>query len=376
MNVRPMILLFAAVPLLGGCDEKKVSSDVKADGGTGTDKYASADPKLAKALQAVASASAASDNGPPPDGVFAPGAADQRHPRGAPTKVDIIGEGSGPTVSLLGSGDGGADALASSYGPAALSLAMQTGQRTALPSLDLGLQLGPAKKDDGGPEWLVAEVKRVRPAREQLGALPADFDKKIATLEGTLIRVKTTADGHASEAQEQLGKAAPPEFDRFAQEAVEALMLDTVPLPSKPVAVGAQWIAETRMALSGVDVIAYRAYRIKSAEADRLHLTVDVKAYATNKDMDPQGLLQGLPKGSTLIQFDAQAQGELELVRGEFLARKSELQERVILVFAGPGGPQPSAQQGGMPGNIIPVQLQSRSQFVRGEDLRAALKAP
>jgi hypothetical protein len=85
--------------------------------------------------------------------------------------------------------------------------------------------------------------------------------------------------------------------------------------------------------------------------------------------------LPGLPKGATLEQFDAQAQGELELVRGEAVARKADVQERVILVFSGPGGPQPSQQPGGMPGNVIPAQIQSHVQLVRGDDLRAAASA-
>jgi hypothetical protein len=146
----------------------------------------------------------------------------------------------------------------------------------------------------------------------------------------------------------------------------------TVPPPPKPVGVGAQWIAETRMPLSGLDVIAYRAFRVKSIEGDRLHLTLDVKAYATSKDVQ----IAGVPKEATLEQFDAQGQGELEVVRGEALARKFDLQERVVLVFSGPGGPQPPSQPGQPPGNLIPVQIQSQATLVRGDDLRAASRQP
>ena len=369
---RPMLLLAVAGALLGvGCDEKKTASDMHGDAGAGTDKYASADPKLTKVLQAASSASAATDNGPPPNGIFPPGAADQRHPHGTPTKVEVVSEGASPGISLLASADGGGDAaLVSSYGPAALNLAMQMGQRMALPTLDLGVQIGPAKKEDGGPDWLVGEVRRSRPSKEQVGALPPGSDKEIAGLEGTLLRMKVTPDGREGEAQEQLGKSAPPELDRLAENALEALEFATVPLPAQPVGIGAQWIAETRMAVSGMDVVAYRAYRIKGVEGDRVQLSVDVKAYAANKD----SALAGVPKGATLEQFDAEAQGELELVRGEFMARKSDVQQRVVLVFAGPGGPQPAQQPGGAPGNMLTAQIQSRSRLIRGDDLRAALK--
>ena len=250
-----IVLALAGAALLGAaCDEKKnTESSSSADAGASTDKYATADPKLTKALQAAAAASANNENGPPLDGIFAPGVADKRHPKGAPTTVDMVGDGDEPRVALAGASP---DAMRTSYGPAALELGMQTGPRMVTPTVDMGLTLGPAKKDDGGADWLVADVRRAAPAKEQLGELPPGTDKAIATLEGTQVRVKLTADGAESDVQMQLGKQAPTELDRIAQNAAEALVFATVPLPPKPVGVGAQWIAETRMPLSSLDVIA------------------------------------------------------------------------------------------------------------------------
>jgi hypothetical protein len=158
----------------------------------------------------------------------------------------------------------------------------------------------------------------------------------------------------------------------LTQSASEALVFATVPLPPKPVGVGAQWIAETRMPFSGLDVLAYRAYRVKSLEGDRIHLTLDVKAYAVGRDLN----IQGVPKGATFEEFDAQSQGELELVLGESLARKSDIQQRVVMIFAGPGGPQAPQQPGQPPGNMLTAQVTSQVTLVRGEDLRAAMKEP
>ncbi len=132
-----------------GCDEKEKrasSGAPSAEAGVTADKYATADPKLAKALQATTSASAASDKGPPPSGVFPPGAADARHRVGAPTTVDLISDGAEPQVSLLASVDGSADgARSGNYGPAALELTTHIG-RSMLPTVDFGLALGPAKR--------------------------------------------------------------------------------------------------------------------------------------------------------------------------------------------------------------------------------------
>jgi len=370
-----VLLLALAAPLAGAvaCEDKKPSSDApRADAGAGTDKYASADPKLEKAMKAAASASAAATTGPPPTGIFEAGAADQRHPKGTPTRVDMVSEGADPKVSLAAAADGGADSRASSYGPAIMELAMELGPRLAMPTIDFGMVLGPGKKDEGGADWLVAAVVKTSPAKQQLAQLPPGLEKDIATLQGTEIRVKVTPDGRESDVLTELSKTAKAELARVAQNAAEALVFATVPLPPKSVGVGGQWIAETRMPLSGLDVLAYRAYRVKSIDGDRVHLTLDVKAYAASHDVS----IEGVPKGATFEQFEAQSQGELELVRGESLARKSDVQQRVVMIFAGPGGIQPPQQQGQPPGNMMTAQISSQATIVRGEDLRQAMKKP
>jgi hypothetical protein len=366
------LALAGAALLCAGCDDKKTTlSSPSADAGASTDKYATADPKLAKALQAAAAAgSATGENGPPPAGIFPPGVADKRHPKGAPTTVDMVGDGDEPRITLSGLPP---DALRTSYGPAALELGMQTGPRMVTPTIDLGLSLGPAKKDDGGGDWLVADVKKSFPAKEQLGALPPGTDKAIGSLAGTQVRVKLNADGAESEVQDDLAKGAVPEVERVGKNAAEALVLASVPLPPKPVGVGAQWIAETRMPLSSLEVIAYRAFKVKSIDGNRIRLSFDLKAYATS----PTTTL-GVPKGATMEQVDAQAQGELELVRGEVLARKSDVQLRVVMIFQAPGTADPadpSAEPGQPPpGKTLSAQMQSQATFVRGDDLRAAMR--
>jgi hypothetical protein len=367
-----------AMILAGACDEKK-SADTASSVEAGTDKYVTADPKLAKALQAAASAAAASENGPPLDGIFPPGVADKRHPKGVTTKVDVIGDGDEPRISLAGPSP---DATrAASFGPGAMELQMQMGPRVAMPTVDFGLVLHPAKKEDGGADWLVADVKKASTAKEQLGELPPGTDQAIASLGGTQIRIKLSTDGSESDLQMQLGKDSHAELERLARSAAEALVFATVPTPPKPVGVGAQWIAETRMPLSGLDVIAYRAYRVKGIDGARVHLTLDVKAYAAGTDTD----LLGVPKGATLKQIDATAQGEMELVRGEVLARKSDVQQRIVMMFDAPGEAQPPSVPGQAPQpdepsdkasgpKTLTAQMQSQATFVRGDDLRSALR--
>ncbi len=368
----PALLALALVAPLGvaACEEKKPTDTAHDDAGAGADKYATADPKLARALQAAASASAAADNGPPPTGIFAPGAADARHPRHAPTKVDVVSDGADPKVSLATTAGAPGDAArTASFGLAVLEIAQQMGQRVALPTIDFSLMLGPPPKDDPNPGQLVATLKIVTPAKEQMAQLPSGMDREIATLQGSEIRVALTPDGRESDVSLSLGKSSKPELDRLVQNAAEALVFAIVPLPDKPVGVGAQWIAETRMPLGGVDVIAYRAYRVKSIDGDRLHLTLDVKAYAADKGAQ----IAGVPAGATFEQFDTLAQGELELVRGEMVARKFDLQQREIMMFAPAGGAD--KQPGQPPGaGMMTAQVVSQATLVRGDDLKQALK--
>jgi hypothetical protein len=368
------IYLFAPIVLLTAvaCEDKKAPAEsARADAGASTDKYATADPKLEKALRAATSATATANNGPPPTGVFAPNAADLRHRKGTGEKVDLVGEGSDPRVLLApGAGAGLEAARASAYGPAVLEVGMQTGPRTALPTIDLSLVFGPAKGDDASPDGLIAEVRKAAPAKEQLGQLPQEAAHEIASLAGTQLVVKMSADGGPSDAHVRFGKNPPGELERIVlRNAVEALAFSVVPFPSKPVGAGAQWIAETRMPWSGVDVIVYRAYRLKSIQDDRLTLSLDVKAYAASNDTQ----IPGVPKGATLEQFDAQAQGEVQLVRGEALARKFDMQQRIAMVFQAPDA-EKSAPPSGLPeGKMVTAQLQGQAAMIRGGDLRAGL---
>jgi hypothetical protein len=376
--------LLAAMALAGvACEKQQKSAARASDAGAEVTKFVTADPKIEKALQAVASA-APDDKGPPPDGVFGPGLADRRHPRATPTKVDLVSDGAEPRVLIVAPGEA---ARGASYGPAGLELAAQMGARIALPTVDMSLVLGPAKKDDGGSDWIVGDVKKVVPAREQFGELPPGTDREIAKLAGTLLRVKTGADGLGTDVGLVLSKSAPPELERLAQNGNEALQLATVAPPPRAVGVGAQWIAESRMSMAGVDVVAYRAYRVKSVTGDRVRVSMDLKGYATSSDLQ----LSGVPQGAKLVQMSAEGQGEMELVKGELVARKADIQERVVMVFQSPAAPATSAQAAPDPfgsgsadpgdqkppaGSAMTAQIVSQATLVRGDDLRAAMKQP
>ncbi|MGA2448519.1 MAG: hypothetical protein ABTD50_07585 [Polyangiaceae bacterium] len=374
---KPSVLALIAVSaaLVIACESKRAptGSDLPGDAAVGTDKYAAADPKLAKALQAAASNSAASDNGPPPEGVFEPGVADRRHPKNVPAKVELISAGSEPRV-IVGSvteGDAAVPdiARAKSYGPGFVEVSLQRG-RNAFPSVDLGLSIGPAKRDEGGFDWIVAEVKRTQLSKSQPGQLPPGIEKEMATLTGTTARVHMTLDGRSGDMQSELAKGALADLQPIAGLLGETLEIATVARPPQPVGVDAQWIAEVRTSLAGIDVMEYRAYRVKGIEGERVHLTVEIRAYVASRDVT----FPGAPKDSTVEQFEAEGQGELELVRGEILARQATISERALVFFRLAGEANPRGGQGGPSAGVVPVELRGQLVFARGEDIRAVTK--
>ena len=80
----------------------------------------------------------------------------------------------------------------------------------------------------------------------------------------------------------------------------------------------------------------------------------------------------------------------MEMVRGEVLARKSDVQQRLVMVFQAPGTkapppadpaePQdqqdPDQPRQPPPGSTMTAQIMSQATLVRGDDLRSALKQP
>src|SRR5215212_4439157 len=94
----PLLVLLA----LTACEknEPKPESTRKED--AGTSKVEAIDPNLAEAVAAASAATPGGrggppgqvEGGPPPDGVFAPGAADKELARGALPKITLGNEGS------------------------------------------------------------------------------------------------------------------------------------------------------------------------------------------------------------------------------------------------------------------------------------------
>jgi hypothetical protein len=245
------------------------------------------DKKLAAAIAAAesaapasaASANAASGDGPPEMGVFAPGKADKLQPQGAPPKVEVFNEGSDPKTQLT-------------YAPLAddqkttLQISVRLGPQSALPTIDFELLARTAgdkkdkkddkkdkkdKKDDkkadappssetpAGSFPVAIKIVSASTSKDQPASLPKEISDKIAKLKGSELRYALSPDGAATEMGVGLPKDAPTELIDVLRALAEAISLNTVALPKKPVGVGAQWMVTDRSASFGIGVVRDRA---------------------------------------------------------------------------------------------------------------------
>jgi hypothetical protein len=100
---RVPILIGVTLSVLG-CAKENPPSEATPRPDAGASKAEAMDPDLAQAMAAASAMrapAAAVEGGPPPNGIFAPGAADKEIARGQAPKLTLGSEGAEPRVSLL-----------------------------------------------------------------------------------------------------------------------------------------------------------------------------------------------------------------------------------------------------------------------------------
>ncbi len=334
--------LLAAVATQTGCEDKSKSSpspESSASAAPATDM--AIDPNVTKALAATsATAAEAPGDGPPATGVFGPGGADKVHARGAPVEVKLGSDGSAPRVAV--------GSPAPFKGNATLTVAIQMGPRNALPTVDFGLEFVPEKADKAaaGAPAIVVKIKKADLSSEQLGQVPAAAAKEIGKLKGSELRIVRGPDGAASDLTLQMAKDAAPDLERMLATLGDAIMAFEVPPPPKPVGVGAVWIAQTRNAYTGIDVVSYRMYKVTEIKGDDVTISVEVKQYAAGPNMT----FAGLPPTAQLAQFESLGDGELTVRKGESFPKDGKFAQQLSIGMPG---------QGQNANRVMMLQLQS-----------------
>jgi hypothetical protein len=330
--------------LLVACQEKTERS---AEPAASVDKNAAIDPAVAKAMaaasaQAAKGAAPSASGGPPPNGIFAPGAADKELTRGAAPKLTLGGTGSEPRVSL-----GAAQPKPGWKATGNIQVVMQADPRQGGLPIDLGMTLEASKPggDAAGGASFVNVSAKVTAAKVGVTGVPRDLEERIAGLKGARVTYQVAPDGSGSNYKTEGGAGAAEVKDQLRM-LEDALALVTLPRPTEPVGVGAVWMATSRDGVFGLDLVTYRLVKVEEVAGDNVTLSIGTKRYAASDTFSMAGLEANAPKD--LLEFQARSDGRLTFAVGAPFPQSGEIQS-VLGAALGEGG-----QQRGV------IQIQSR----------------
>jgi hypothetical protein len=316
------LVLLAAL----ACDKAEPKENTKSsETDAGASKASAIDPNLAQAVAAASGAVPGGrgappeqvEGGPPPNGVFAPGAADKEVAKGSLPKLTLGGEGSSPRV-LLGP----------SKTPKKLSgtiqIALQADPRQGAIPVLLDVTIEP-KKVEGGDDKPVSQPVSVRVTGAKIDApgVPKDLDAQIARLKGSKLEYSILPGGAGAGFRFEVPKAAPDEFRDVVRSLSDALAILTIPYPDKPLGAGGYFMVTSRDELMGLDLVTYRLIKVKQVTAESATLEVSTKRYAASRTFDFAGLPPDIDKN--LAEFQATSDGTLELPVGALLPTKGLL---------------------------------------------------
>ncbi len=340
--------LVLAALALSGCESKPKT--VNADEVEAGAKKPAVDPALARAVAAASAhraAPAAPGNqpgAPPENGIFAPGAADKAMAPGAEPKVVLGEQGKAPLVKL--------EPLQPKPGfhnKATLTLTLRGGAG-ALPPLDLDLTLKTkrakgAKAGSQGPVDAEVTIDGADVTSSERSNVPPAFVDRIAKLKGSHITYAILPDGAGNNFAYDLSKGATG-LDTALDSLVEAFSAMTIPVPDKPVGVGAMWMVTTRGMVAGINVVSYRLVKLESIEGDHVTLSVNAKRYAASDNVEAPGLPTNVGKVK-LAQFVSTSNGTVDLSKGVPLPTGVDLEQMLqapIVPVSNPQRPVASMQ--------------------------------
>ena len=156
--------------------------------------------------------------------------------------------------------------------------------------------------------------------------IPKDLGDQLAKLKGSEIRYLLSPQGVISESAITLAKGADANLELIVRQLVEAVGLLTPPLPSKPVGVGAYWMATDRLTSAVVDVVRYRVFRVEKIEKDRATLNLEVRQYVAKSEVDAGG-----GQKLSAVQFDSLGKGKVDWTAAGLMPARGEGQVRMIL---------------------------------------------
>jgi hypothetical protein len=314
--------------------------------------------KLGAAVAAAESApptpSASATEGPPENGVFAPGMADKAFAKDAPVKVELLGDGAAPRFYLKLTEE-------LSEQRENVTVTMHLGGSGGV-LIDYLLVLkreeakgeGAAKSGGAGAPALLRVVATVASANAGASA-PRDVAEQYAKLKGSQVKYALTPLSAISNVTYSLPKDVDPSMEGAVRGLADSITVLTTPLPSKAVGVGGYWMATDRgPSYLGVEVLRYRVFRVEKVEKDKATLSADVRQYSTRDEADLGSLAAGQRLG--IDRFESSGKQHIEWTPFAFLPQQGETSLRINMLARVPGsGPGNAAQRA-----VVQTELQAK----------------
>jgi hypothetical protein len=322
------------------CEDKpKETKPLDADAGA---TQSAVDPNLAKAVaaagkKAAADPGAGSADGPPQNGVFAPGKADEQLARGAPPKIALGEAGAEPRAVLTST-------VAPGFKQSGkMEVTLRLG-RAQLPGLSVALGIEAQKPKEpaaGGTEpapaadgtALTAKIVDLK-VPDGLGPQGKELSAQLSKMKGSKIGFRLATGGVGVDFSYELAKGAAADLDMVLRAVGDALESTAVGFPKEAVGPGGYWLVTTRGTISGGEVLTYRMVKLEKVEGDRLTFNVSTKRYSTSQKLE----LPGLPPGAELEQFQYAADSKLDWTRGAPLASSGTSKQSFSVGFLPAGG--------------------------------------
>lgn len=325
-----VVLLWLAI---AGCDKNEPKAEKpKEKAEDAAAKVEAIDPNLA---EAVASAkvdappsgklTTGADGGPPPDGVFAPGAADREAARGSMPKITLGSEGADPKRQL-----GPSKSPAKLSGT--ISIAVQADPRAGTIPIQLGLSIESkkteaAKDAAAGPVSLPVSVK-ITSAKIDAPGAPKELNDQLAKLKGSKVEYSILPSGAGAGFRLDVSKGSPDEFKDVVRSLSDVLSLLTIPYPDKPLGAGGFFMVTSRDDLMGLDLVTYRMIKVKEVTPEGVTLDVNTKRYAAARTVDFPGLPPEVDK--TLAEFQASSDGSVQYPFGALMPTQGSLSSMLV----------------------------------------------
>lgn len=352
-------------------DEKSATSDTSAaESGSEQDTAPALDPELAEAVAAASASAAAGPSapgaapgqGPPPKGIFPPGAADAQIRPEAPPQITVGSTGSEPRLQLTGGFGAKGRPVVSR-----IAVMLQSGQG-GLP-VDFELQFEesplPAPAPAGQPGASVEGEPRaqgqvrgrvVRATVSQgAGRVPAELNDAVAKLRGAEVTFDLWPNGAATGFRTEMKAGAPRELGDVVRALGDAVATATLPYPDEAVGVGGYWMVTSRDGLMGLDLVSYRLIRVDSITDGAATLQVSTKRYAAGNDFS----LPNLQGDFLLEELQSGGEGALRYRPGRSLPFRGTFQLSLSALVS-PRGAQPGAARAAQRGTL---QFASEARF-------------